>query len=527
MRRLVVLLGASLAASPAGAQASLDEVAQLRTLLRQQAAAMQAMQRRLDALEARQRRTAAAPAPVPRSGPDVAARTGAVPTPDPGQTRSAEGGAQQGQRSAQQQAAQGGGAGIQPAVPGTRVENQPTPPGTGTVEASPRQEAARTGQAAPASGNPPLPVLSGNDRVQVTLSGQVNRLVLAYGDGSGRVDTYFADNNVSSTRLRALGSARLDEATTAVSAIEFDLRSNSSVAVNRQSSNSNGGDTPVLGPFRVRRAEAGIQSAYGSLLLGRGSTFADGIAEFDLSGTDVALYAQLSDTAGALQFSNSGGARRRTGDPLIGQVFDDFDGQRDDRIRYDSPVWNGLSAGGSVAQGGYFDAGLRYAGSLSGVRVAAGLAYVNNQSTLPSTQSQNGTNPAISVFGQRVVGSAAVLLPNGLNFLVSGGWGQHYGGCCTAALIARNDGYTYFVRAGYQARIFGFGPSNFAVQGGQTFNRINDGDVASRYGVTFNQQVIARGLEVYAGYERLTLRRSGPSEYAPADIGLIGTRLQF
>ena len=526
MRQAVVVLAASLAALPAAAQVQQDEVAQLRTLLRQQAAAMQTMQRRLDALEARQRRTVAAPAS--RSGPDVAAQADAVPTPDRGETRSVEGGALQGRRSTQQQAAQGGGAGVQPAVPGTRPENQPTPPGTGTVEATPRQEAVRTGQvAAPASGNPPLPVLSGNDRVQVTLSGQVNRLVLAYGDGSGRTDTYFADNNVSSTRIRALGSARLDNVTTAVSAIEFDLRSNSSVAVNRQSSNGNGGDTPALGPFRVRRAELGIQSAYGSLLLGRGSSFGDGIAEFDLSGTDVALYSQLADTAGALQFSNSAGARRRAGDPLIGQVFDDFDGVRDDRIRYDSPAWNGLSAGVSVGQGGSVDVGLRYAGILSGARIAAGVAYLNIQSTLPSTQPQNGIVPATSPFAQRVVGSFATLLPNGFNLLVSAGWGEHYGGCCTTTLIAQDNSVTYFVKAGYQARIFGFGPSNFAVQGGQTFNRIRDGDVASRYGFSFNQQVVARGFEVYAGYERLTLRRSGAASYAPADVGLIGSRLQF
>lgn len=217
-------LAASTLAAPAMAQAPQDEVAQLRALLRQQAAAMQVMQQRLNAIEARQRSAAA------RAAPQVASQAGTVAVPDPGEPRSASGGADQGRRSIiREPAPGGGGAGIVPASPEGRPgpEAQPTP--AGTVESSPRQQAATTGQApAPAAGNPPLAVLSGNDRVQVTLSGQVNRDILFYNDGSGRTDTYFADNNVSSTRLRALGSARLDKDTIAISTIEFDLRSNSS-----------------------------------------------------------------------------------------------------------------------------------------------------------------------------------------------------------------------------------------------------------------------------------------------------------
>jgi len=370
-------------------------------------------------------------------------------------------------------------------------------------------------------------VLSANDRVQVTVSGQVNRSIMFYGDGSGRTDTYFADNNVSSTRLRVLGSARLDASTIAVSAIEFDLRSNSSAAVSRQSANNNGGDTPTLGPFRVRRAEVGLQSSYGSVLLGRGSTFTDGLAQFDLSGTDVAFYSFLPDSGGALQFTNRTGVRRRSGDPSIAQVFDDFDGPRDDRIRYDTPVWHGFSVGGSVAQGGFADVGLRYAAEISGVKIASGVGYMNFQGTLPSTQTQDGTNQATTPFKQRVTGSVAVLLPSGFNLLASAGWGEHYAGCCGNGLVARDNSHTYFLKAGYQARIFGFGPSNFAVEGGQTFNRIQDGDTASRYGVSFNQQVIAKGFEVYAGYEHLTLHRSGTVRLAPADLALMGSRIQF
>jgi hypothetical protein len=509
-----------MAAMPALADVQEDEVAELRQMLRQQAAVMQAMQRRLDAMEARQSTRAATSGP---SGMNSLAAGTRIPKSRPATSSPA-------QVATGSAGASGGDAGIRPSTPEGRpeLEAQRNTPDSGTVNASPRQEAARTAQAtAPTAGNPPLPVLSGNDRVQVTLSGQVNRMVLFHNDGSGRTATYFADNNVSSTRLRMLGSAKVDNDTVAVSAIEFDLRSNSSAAVTRQSSNNNGGDTPILGPFRVRRAEVGVQSEYGSVLLGRGSTFTDGIAEFDLSGTDVALYSYLPDTAGSLQFSNRNGVQRRAGDPTISQVFDDFDGPRDDRIRYDSPTWHGITIGGSVGQGGFADVGLRYAAIISGARVAAGIGYMNYQGTLPSMQPQDGTDQATTPFKQRMSGSAAVLLPNGLNLLLSAGWGNHYSGCCATGLVARDTATTYFIKAGYQAHIFNFGLTNFAIQGGQTRNRINDGDIASRIGLSFEQQVIAKGIELYGGYEHLTLYRPGAQRFAPSDLALLGSRVQF
>jgi hypothetical protein len=152
---------------------------------------------------------------------------------------------------------------------------------------------------------------------------------------------------------------------------------------------------------------------------------------------------------------------------------------------------------------------------------------MNYQGTLPSTQAQDGTNQATTPFRHRMAGSIAFLLPSGFNLLASAGWGEHYGGCCGNAVAARQDSTTFFLKAGYQAKIFGFGPSNFAVEGGQTFNRIQDGDIASRYGLSFDQQVITKGFEVFAGYEHLTLHRTGTVRLAPADLALVGSRLQF
>ena len=235
------------------------------------------------------------------------------------------------------------------------------------------QDVAQPLVVTPSQGQPALPVLSGNDRIKITVSGQVNRSLIFHGDGSGKVDTYFADNNVSSTRIRLLGAAAIDAATSVVSALEFDLRSNTSASVGRETSNNNGGDTPVIGPFRVRRAEIGVQSdTYGTVLFGRGSTFSDGIAQLDFSGTDVVIYPRPSDSYGGLRFADADRPFRRVTDPGVADVFSDLDGPRDDRLRYDTPSLYGLTFGASVGQGLFWDVGARYSAELNGAKLAAG-----------------------------------------------------------------------------------------------------------------------------------------------------------
>jgi hypothetical protein len=500
---------------PAQAQsAASPDVAALQRLVEQQAQQIQAMQRRLDQVERAQK----AAGRSLTTSPELQAGTTTAPRPGhaPGsvQTQTTNRGKADNQQP--QVAAISG-----PATNPQSINPAPPSPGMGPVVQAPP---------VPARGSPALPVLSGNDKVKITLSGQIDRDVILHGDGSGKVDTYFADNNVSSTRIRALGAAQINDGNTVVSALEFDLRSNSSASITRQSVNNNGGDTPVIGPFRIRRAEIGLQSRdYGTVMFGRGSAFSDGIAEIDLSGTDIAIYSLAPDSWGGLQFADRTAPMRRPGDPSVSQVFDDFDGPRDDRIRYDTPSYHGLTFGATVGQGYFWDVGARYSAEINGVKIATGIAYQNFYGTRPSLNVQDGTVAAYNPFSQRVAGSLAILLPSGFNALLSGGWGEHISSCCTAFAagnIATHDSTTWFAKVGYRAHLNDFGTTNFSLDAGQTFNRIRDGDVATRVGFEINQPIVAVGLELFLAYERLTLRRSGAS-FKPGDFGLMGSRVQF
>lgn len=411
-------------------------------------------------------------------------------------------------RISQLEAQQGQAPGVPPAAPPGPGAPVPTPPAgitpevTGPVVSQPQP-------VSPAAA--PKVASTGNERVKVTVFGQINRGVLFHNDGK-QTDVYNVDNNNSSTRLGLLGEARVSPDWTVNSALEFDLRSNSSTQVSRASENGNGADTPTLGPFRIRRAEVGVANAqYGTLLLGRGSTATDGIAENDLSGTALASYASsFSYVGGNLQFSNAAG--RTATDPTYGTVFDDFDGFRDDRLRYDTPIFAGLQGSTSFAQGGYWDVALRYTEKIEGISVVAGVGYAKVKNTNPSPLASGNVN-------DRLAGSVAALLPNGLNALVSLGRAD-------AALPGRDDPTTWYAKLGYRAKLFEIGDTAFSVDGQQTFDRVQNGDKATRYGIQATQFITPAATEIYADIERRELKRDN-ADFEDAILGLAGARVQF
>ena len=74
---------------------------------------------------------------------------------------------------------------------------------------------------------PPKMASSGKDKVSLSLSGQVNRMLLMANDGANS-RTFHADNDQSSTRFRLKGKAKLDDDISAGATFEAEFESNSS-----------------------------------------------------------------------------------------------------------------------------------------------------------------------------------------------------------------------------------------------------------------------------------------------------------
>lgn len=151
--------------------------------------------------------------------------------------------------------------------------------------------------------------------------------------------------------------------------------------------------------------------AWGRVWAGQGSMASDTTAEVDLSGTFLATYVGVQDTAGRFQF--------RTGPALSGvsisNAFNQFDGNgRRGRIRYDSPSLAGFTLSASWgteilvhnADSDFWDVAVAYGNKFGkGTEIQAKLAWFE--------QDISGTRT------DGVTGSASVLLPSGLNFTVA------------------------------------------------------------------------------------------------------------
>jgi hypothetical protein len=82
-------------------------------------------------------------------------------------------------------------------------------------------------------------VKSGNDKVKLSISGQVNRGVLFTDDGKD-TDVFFVDNDNSSTRVRFIGEAKPLDVLTIGTDIEVQFESNSTAAVNQDNQSNVG-----------------------------------------------------------------------------------------------------------------------------------------------------------------------------------------------------------------------------------------------------------------------------------------------
>ena len=330
-------------------------------------------------------------------------------------------------------------------------------------------------------------VSSGNDRVSLTLSGQVNRALLWADDGTNS-RVFHVDNDNSSTRIRMDGKGRLNQDIGIGSQIEVQFESNSS------SSMTIDGASTSPDNFTKRKLELYFDHRrFGKLWLGHGDTASNGVSEVDLSGTAVVTYSSVADMAGGIEFGGLGGTP-------ISTVYSNMDGlSRDDRIRYDTPSFNGFTVSASNADSAKYDIAGRFAGSLdSGMKIAAAAGYAvdKNDSNIDS----------------QISGSVSVLLASGLNFTGALGVRDLEGG-------GRDPEFLYF-KLGYIR-----GANAFSVDVAQANEIAAAGVDFSTVGAAYVRDFANAGTEVYVGARIHSLDAPGN----PDDIFavLAGARVKF
>jgi hypothetical protein len=257
----------------------------------------------------------------------------------------------------------------------------------------------------------------------------------------------------------------------------------------------------------LRWFEAAFDTEFGTLSLGQGSTASDGTAGLDDSFTFHAGATDSSDGFGSFRFRDGNGDLT---DVTVGQVNNSFDGARRFRIRYDTPVYEGVmlstSYGQNILTSGddtdYYDVAIRWTGDVGdfSVRSAAGYQWLDDP---------NGENT------RRLAGSVSVVhAPTGLNFAFSAG--------------EQVDGANYiWTRLGWQTNYFSMGRTNLSVDYYKGNDFLSDGAKTENYGIYAVQTIDAAAVDVYAGWRRFTYSDQLGGSYQDAEGILVGARFFF
>ena len=338
-------------------------------------------------------------------------------------------------------------------------------------------------------------VISGQERVKLAISGQVNRAVNIADDGKS-TKAYFVDNDASNTRFRLVGTGKVTDDLTIGSRLEVALTSNESSEVSQ--------DDETPGNFSdVRWAEVSFDSKrFGKLSLGKGDTASNNSAEVDLSRTNVVQYASVAAIAGGLQF-------RDNDDNLTGvkvsNAFNNLDGlSRKDRVRYDTPKFHGFHLAGSAVSDQRWDASLWWGGQGYGFK-AAGATAVSDP---------NQDNADLQYDG-----SFSILHEStGLNLTLSGGMlDQDDGG----------DSTNLYAKAGWIASLFPFGNTAFGVDYTWSTNFPTGSDDGYSFGTAAVQEINDYGTDIYAQYRLYSLDRDDAPDVQDIHVGTIGARVKF
>jgi hypothetical protein len=339
-------------------------------------------------------------------------------------------------------------------------------------------------------------------RIRLDIAGQINQAFTAAGDGR-QTKGYFVDNDASGSRLRFAGVSTFDEAWDLGSTLEIAFSPNNSFDVDQD--NERAGDF-----FQVRRAELWVRDdRYGRLMFGQGSAAADNTAEFDLSLVSGPIMTSgVEFTYGGLQFTDG---RRLTG-VAIADAFFNFDGNRQGRIRYDSPMFGPAQLSISAGSDQRYDAALTFGGDYdhwSGVDLPGFTALGGVSISRPNQDDEN----------YRVAGSGSLLHDaSGVSLTVSSGFD---GG-------TRGDTpYGVYGKLGWDTRLMRFGPTGFGVDYVWNENLSDDGDQGQSLGVAAVQVIQDFGIELYTQFRWFTVDRDEDPSFDDIFLGTLGTRIRF
>lgn len=336
-----------------------------------------------------------------------------------------------------------------------------------------------------------LPIVSGvmlamqsAHAVEFKLSGQVSRMVVAPDDASGN-EIQHQDIGWSGTRFRFTGEQDLGNGTKVGFRLEQQLQSNPSFLSDGAGQVDGGNDDFIDNRYQ----DIFWQGGFGKIAIGKGDGASNGATEADLSGTVLSSSSNHQDNWGNYLLTTDGEGGGVTWD----SIFTMNDGlSRVNRLRYDTPSFNGVGFAVSTGQGGSVELGAKYKATVGGANVDARVFFADAKDFAADAE----------IMGL----SGSVLLGNGLNL--------------TVAYSDRDNSITPDQEASTIKLGYKFGIHAMAIDYGLG----ETGDVeAETMGLTYSIIPVS-GVEAFATVRQLDSDLNGADAI---DIVAFGSRIRF
>lgn len=365
----------------------------------------------------------------------------------------------------------------------------------------------------------------GNRKVSLTVSGWMNQALLVWDDGHDS-DAYVVSNGNDLAAINFAGEAKIRPGWTAGYEIELEIISASSDDVDQFN------DDGIDGANSIEIAQSAIfisSEQYGTITWGFADQASDGAPEMDLSGAENVAYSAIPDVAGAFQFRSSAGGFTGI---TIGDLFDNFNGDTFNVIRYETPELAGFVLSASWGEDDMWDVALTYEKELGEFEVAAAIAYRENKDNDSADElDQDTINGSISVIHN----------PTGLNLTFAAGQRDYNDE------PNRDEATFYYIKGGINKQWSPLGNTSIYGEYGQ-FDDVLAGDVsgimgvdavtgseAKVYGFGIVQHIDAAAMQLYVGYRHyevdIDFTNGGVAVAGPSiediDTVMAGARIEF
>ena len=425
-------------------------------------------------------------------------------------------------------------------------------------------------------------VRKGNRKVSLTISGFVGHAVMWWDDGT-QSDMYIGDTGNLTSRFRLRGEAKINPELSAGFLYEFAATANSLGSANQL----NGGDdlgqtagcnasTGVLpgtnnnsGCVHLRDSTVWLRHVrLGMVKVGFGSTATDNLVLIDLGGMGVAGTPDVAlHNGGFILRSNAGLLAGATSVNWAAAIrgHESWDTNRRNHVLYETPTLHGFTLQAAVAEDNFWDIALRYAAEFNGVRIAAGIGYMED-SEFNATHQLLVQNGALCVQNCNVKSSewkgalSIMHVPTGLFITGSAGKRELEGSQAgTAATQYRGpDGEYWHIAGGIAKNFFGIGNTVLFAEYGEHSGHLaqqafltastnfNNCTVAgsscksdvTNWGLGLTQYIDSAAMELFATYKNYSLDANGfigASATLNKGVGgtsdmqlfMVGTKLNF